>query len=216
MKNNFVTLLGILIISTLLSPAVTFAKMAQRQHYQYESSKIIASLKSAPTSDTKALELMKLAVLSKEIFQIETIYSYTQNQTELTTQDFLSQIKINVSKDVNWNQKLTEKALKNLEMEEVFLRNVLGNGSLSWAWVLNKFGKKEEARKVITKLFEDQFKKVMSRKEVTFFNGQDPLSEIESSFRILESIGGKSTDIQEKLQNAKKHISTLPQSHIMT
>ncbi len=214
MKNIFVLILGALIYSALLNPALALAKMASKSHY--EISIIITSLKSAQPSDTKAKELMKLAVLSKEVFQIETIYSYTANQAQLTTDDFQKQIEFKVREDVNWNQKLPVKTLKKLEMDEVFLRKILGDKSLGWAWILNKSGKQEEARKVITSLFENQYKEVLSLKDATFFNGEGPLSEIESTVRALESIGGNNTEIQKKLQNAKKHISTLPQSHIMT
>ena len=214
MKNNFLILLGIIIFSALLCSTLTLAKMAPER--QYETSKIIASLKSAQSSDTKVKELMKLAVLSNEVFQIETIHSYTSYQDQLSTIDFKKQIEVTVGKDVNWNQKLPEKVLKKLEMEEVFLRKILGDRSLGWAWILNKFDKKEEARKVITSLFEDQYKRVMSLREVRFFPDEGPLSEIESSFRALKSIGGKNSDIENKLQKAKKHISTLPQSHILT
>jgi hypothetical protein len=186
------------------------------REYPYKIADVIRQLKSEK-DDATTLELLDMAFLTGEVFGIKTIYSYSEDG-KVPLSSYVKQIRTELRARSDWEEKLSPGAIKLLEEKKDLLKKNLGDKSLEWAWVLNKLGHKQEAKNVLNSLFEDQYKKLMSESVATFFAGEGPLTEIQRTFKALEKFSESKeySDNLQKMRNLKKHISTLPESHIMT
>lgn len=214
--------LSLYILSSILLSSITvnadmaFAKM-QAQH-AHKTEDLVKSFSATKMNVTDKNQLVDLTILADEAFDIETISSPSANPAEVTAQNIVHQIKVELGRPSKWKEKLPSASLQKLAEKKIYLQKILGEESIEWAWVLNQLGEKKKAKEIVKNTFEAEYKEVMTLTQALFGMGGSPLSELQTAFEALESLSNDKelSDYQEKMKKAKIHIGKLPQSHIMT
>lgn len=209
----------ILLFSLVVNADMASPKMRSlAPQHAHKTDDIVKSFNDTKMSITDKNQLVDLTILADEAFNIETITASSSNPADVTAQNIINQIRSELRRPSKWKEKLPSASIKKLAEKKIFLRDILGEKNIEYAWVLNQLSEKEKALKIVKNTFEEEYKKVMSLAQANFGMGEGPLSKLQTSLEALESISAKKelSGYQEKMKKAKIHIGQLPQSHIMT
>ncbi len=117
-----------------------------------------------------------------------------------------------------WKQALSPTAKSTLKKNRDKLERFMGANTYAWAWALLQMDEKEASKKLLAELYEMEFLKVMQLKEAVFGLGSTPMGEVEFAFQALMPLATSQDQslLKEKMAKMKRHVSKLPQSHVVT
>ena len=98
------------------------------------------------------------------------------------------------------------------------LKAALGENSYLWAWAQFQLNDEGGARNTLRGIYKDEFDRVMKLKAAVYQFGHGPLSDAEIYLAAILPLveAGEARALSEKMKSMKVHVSSLPQSHIVT
>lgn len=117
----------------------------------------------------------------------------------------------------DWNQVLPKSDLDKVLKQRDLLKKVLGENSLTSAWLAYQSGDKDEAKKILNNGFTKSYEETMKLQHV-YGHGAGPMYDGESFSKALTpfSTDSENKSRAEKLQKMRTHLSNLPDMQIMT
>lgn len=113
---------------------------------------------------------------------------------------------------------MAAEAIKLMRANKDQLEKIFKGHSYAWAWIQLQAGDRENTKKLILAEFEKEFAEVMKSTEAVTGLGHTPLGDAENLLKAASSLTNEEEkkDMEAKMQKMKLHVSTLPQSMIMT
>ena len=185
-------------------------------------SKLAASMPAppmyqVPTADirTKLQDISNLLSVASTL-QVKQITSYSKDGSDIRTSDISSAIITKISEHPRWDKTLSAKELESITPHLALIKTTLNEKSYGWAWFLKQTGKKEESKKLLAELFNQEYERTMKLEGT--YNNISPMIEINRIEQALTPMSSKSenAEIKKKMDQLKVHVSNLKDYMIMT
>ena len=214
-KNLSISIILCFVFSTF---ADSVRKMAPPS--RFDTTKLISELvqtqqtRQLNTDETNKLFLLKFL---NEVLELEKFSVYIRKPIQ--PMHIVNELEKMIYYKGAWTKELTTIQMTRLESDKASLRKLLGDDSISWAWVQNKTGETKYSKDIIKRLFEEQFKKTMALKIAHYgLSGPGPMGYSVQYLEFLLELSSEKEKaaVKEKLRRMKLHISKIPQSRIVT
>jgi hypothetical protein len=192
---------------------------APRQVTDVEITKLVTEFKSLGQNHN-----LYLLSFAKKVIKLKTVSLYGSPSESVSTlaarlnkETVIRSIIKRLSIMSQWSQEASKSDRFEISNNREKLKKIFGPHSYTWAWCLKQLGEVGKSKKILLILFEKSYEEVMSLKRLRFSYG----SRMNALNRYLAPLKSMSNNkeqqaFKEMLRKAKMHLSTLPDSRILT
>lgn len=189
----------------------------------YSADKLIAHFqKQAAAKEPNAAEILRLLHFGRDAIGISEYRLCPQRTFEDTVKD-LNEWRIKstwlsfIGQKSAWANPLPSSAQEKLKSEKQFLMKFFGEKSFGFAWVLQMTGDQVAAKALLQKVFNSEADSAMKMREWSRSFG-DASSELQQIYDALASVStaDELKAYEKRLKKVKVHLSSLPNSLLMT
>ncbi len=210
-------LLGPMLLLVLLSLSSTaFAKM--RAMLTTDTSIVIAALKAKgkkiSVEEKYTLKLAQFALTSLGMTQI---HHYDAREPEKMDVHFMKSDIESAVISREWDKPVTAEHKAFITGHSAELKSLFGEESFFGAWIHAQVGNTDLAKVILLKRFNLEYESVMKMTHI-FRHSSQPLQEVEAIAKAVKSTATspQKMDIENKMREMKSHLSSLPDSGIVT
>jgi hypothetical protein len=186
------------------------------------ASKLVAFLEKKKPRSAEDRDTLVLARVAAAAFDASVSFPYEENDNSALATAQPGHVVIGMSNALDhydWSKPVDPRTTKLVRKNEaLFTRRLTPGGGTLWVWFQRELGHKDEARAAALKLFDAEYDRVMKLDKNVIAFGRGPLREAEIQFAALKTLAkpDELPALTDMLQKMKVHVSTLPQSTIMT
>jgi len=208
----------IILLCSLIFAFEVSATMAAM--YPIPMSKVLDSFKTVEAQrmlTSEEAESYQLARLAESAFKVETVISREPFRKDrfLGSFSIVDSIRNRLRGESNWQ---TPKSKELISNNRKILEKAFRTESYEWASVLILLEDQTSAKRILNDLFSKEYKRVLNLNHAEYGLGGTPMGDAEHIHKALVPLtsGSEQTEINDKMQKMKIHISKLPQTEIMT
>ena len=188
-------------------PTYTIALSEVEAHYQ-----ALKKTRALNSEEAKVDNLISVAATLK----VTSITSMSETVAHTNSTYISNAILTKIKEHPKWDMSLSASEVQSITPHLELLKTTLGEKSYGWAWFLKQTGKTEDAKLILTNLFDERCASVM--KMTGTYNQQSPMhpvTEVEQALLPLSTEAEK-TKVQKKMQEVKVHVTNLQDYQILT
>lgn len=210
-----------LIFISLFSVSAVASQVANakmRAMLETDTSKVIKALKAKGKKiSAEERKTMELAQFAQEALAMTKIYHYEAREADKIDSNFMRSDIEKAIMNRDWDKPLSAKHKTFVTSRSSELKDLFGEDSFAWAWTLAQSGKQDQAKAILIKRFNSDYENVMKMTHFFRHTGQ-PLGEVEAIEKAIKNkcTPAQKAEIETKMREMKSHLSTLPDSGIVT